>query len=181
MEPQDLQEPVETPQVEDGAESAICLCYQKVSRVEPPGLQQGVYWLDGTLVQEDGQLLAEGLGFCRVAYDGHLDPATGWGPASELKYVPVGQGGKDPRVPGGNSPIAELLLGKPSDDQPLSLSAGSPGLWRLGGYDGQHVTPEVAQRPVALGPERPVPAAEQAVDMGAEICENGAGGQLRDP
>ena len=91
-------------------------------------MQQGIYWLDGTLVQEGGKLLGEGLGFGRVVYDGHLDPATGWGPASELKFVPMGQGGKHPRVPGGSSPIAELLLGKTSDDRPLTLSTGSPGL-----------------------------------------------------
>ncbi|CAJ1061508.1 Hypothetical predicted protein [Xyrichtys novacula] len=36
----------------------------------------------------------------------------------------------------------------------------------------QCVTPEVAQSPVTLGPKSPAPAADQAVDVGAEVRGN---------
>lgn len=64
---------------------------------------------------------------------GHFDPAGGRGPASELKLVPVGQGGNHPGVRSMSSPVAELLTGEISNSRPRSLIFCPPTPRRRGG------------------------------------------------
>ena len=115
--------PVQSPQVEDRAYTAVLFGHQEVRGIEPTLLLLLVDSGDRLLLQEGVDFLPENEGLLRVAHDGRLDPLEARRSASELNAVTLCEGHQHPGVWGQRFPALQLLTGEAPDRRHLDVNA----------------------------------------------------------